>query len=98
MREATALLKHLDNPVRILSFPVSDIIAYAVPFFVGTLFDSLLIVPAGGIGLVLIAKKILKRFPRFYGMRFLYWSLPTQRFNRMMKIKLPFSNKRFWVN
>lgn len=92
-----AVLKHLDEPVRILSFSIGDLIGYLTPFFVGSLFDSLFVVPCLGIGCVFVIKKMLKRFPRFYAIRYLYWSLPTGKFNRMMKMNLPMSNKHFWV-
>lgn len=92
-----SILKHLDEPVRILSFSISDLVGYLAPFFVGSLFDSLFVVPLIGIASVFLAKRMLKRFPRFHGIRFLYWFLPTRRFNRMLKVNLPPSNKHLWV-
>ena len=97
MRDAQVLLKHLDAPVRILSFSIGDLIAYATPIFVGSLFDSLILIPVGGITLVLLVKRGLKKFPPFYAVRFLYWSLPTKRFNQVLKVNLPASNKHLWV-
>ena len=91
------VLKHLDEPMRMLSFSIGDLAAYLIPFFVGSLLDSLFIVPGLGIIFVVILKKVLKKFPRFYAIRYLYWSLPTERFNRMMKMNLPPSHKHFWV-
>jgi len=91
------LLKRLDAPVRFLSFSLNDLIAYLAPFFLGALFDSVFIVPSAGIALVLLMKKILKKFPRFYAIRFLYWSLPTGAFNRGLRVYLPPSHKRIWV-
>lgn len=91
------LLKRLDAPVRFLSFSMNDLLAYLAPFFVGTLFDSIFIVPATGMGLVFLLKKLLKKFPKFYAIRYLYWSLPTGAFNRAVGVKLPHSNKRIWV-
>ena len=92
-----AILKHLDEPVRILSFSIGDLVGYLAPFFIGSLFDSLFVVPLIGIASVFLAKRLLKRLPRFHGIRFLYWSLPTRRFNRMLKVNLPPSNKHLWV-
>jgi type IV conjugative transfer system protein TraL len=91
------LLRHLDAPVRFLSFTASDFIAYLMPFFLGALLDSLFVVPALGIGFVFLVKKMVKRFPRFYVMRFLYWSLPTRRMNRLLRIDWPASHKRIWI-
>ena len=97
MRDQTTLLKHLDAPMRILSFSISDLIAYAAPFFIGSLFDSLFVIPVFGVILVLLGKKLTRRLPKFYAIRFLYWFLPTRRFNRVLKVNLPPSNKHFWV-
>jgi type IV conjugative transfer system protein TraL len=94
---ANSILKKLDNPVRILSFSIGDLVAYLSPFFIGSLFDSLFVVPLIGVVTIFLVKRVLQRFAKFYVMRFLYWSLPTKRFNKMLKIKLPPSNKHLWV-
>jgi type IV conjugative transfer system protein TraL len=91
------LLKRLDAPVRFLSFSMNDLIIYLSPFFVGALFDSIFFVPAIGMGLVLLMKKLLKKFPRFYAIRYLYWSLPTGPFNCALGVKLAPSNRRIWI-
>ncbi len=90
------LLKHLDAPVRFLSFTTNDLIAYLMPFFIGALMDSLFVVPVVGAFAITMTKKALKRFPKFYGIRYFYWSLPTKRFNRILRIHLPPSHKRIW--
>lgn len=92
-----SVLKHLDDPVRILSFSIGDLIGYLAPFYVGSLFDSLFMIPVLGITSVFLLKKGLRRFPRFYSIRWLYWSLPTRRFNRLMKVDLPPSHKQLWM-
>lgn len=94
---SNAILKHLDEPVRILSFSVADLIGYLTPFFIGSLFDSLFVIPVIGIASVFLVKRMLKRFPKFHGIRFLYWSIPTRRFNRLLRVNLPPSNKQLWV-
>ncbi len=91
------LLKRLNAPLRFLSFSMNDVIAYLTPFFAGALFDSIFFVPAIGIGCVLFLKKILKKFPKFYAIRYLYWSLPTGVFNGAVKVKFPPSHKRIWM-
>jgi type IV conjugative transfer system protein TraL len=93
----STIFKHLDEQVRILSFSVSDLIGYAVPFFIGALFDSLFVIPVVGILVILSFKRLLRRFPKFYGIRLLYWMLPTHRFNRIMRVNFPESHKRFWM-
>jgi len=83
--------------MRILSFSVGDLISYLSPFFIGSMMDSLFIVPVIGIFLVFFIKKILKKFPKHYVMRWIYWSLPSKQFNKMLKTSLPPSHKRLWV-
>lgn len=92
-----AILKKLDNPVRILSFSIGDLMAYLAPFFIGSLLDSMFFIPVIGIILMFLSKKVLRRFSKFYVMRVLYWSLPTKQFNKILKVKLPPSHKRFWI-
>jgi type IV conjugative transfer system protein TraL len=91
------LLKRLDAPVRFLSFSMNDLLSYLAPFFAGALFDSIFIVPVAGMGIVFLMKKLLKKFPKFTAIRYLYWSLPTGAFNRALGVNLPPSNKRIWV-
>lgn len=90
------LLKHLDTPVRILSFSIPAMVGYAAPFFVGSMLDSLLIIPLFGLISIYLTKRFLRRFPKFYLMRHLYWTIPTARFNKLLKVSLPPSSKRFW--
>jgi type IV conjugative transfer system protein TraL len=91
------LLRHLDNPVRILSFSVNDLMGYMMPFVIGALFNSLLVIPTIGLIIVYFGKKALRRFPKFYLIRSLYWSLPTSKYNKLIRISWPSSSKRLWV-
>ena len=91
------LLKRLDAPVRFLSFSIGDVALALVPIFLGALFDSLFLIPVFGLSILFFLRGALKRLPRFYAIRFLYWSLPTQRFNRFLRVKFPPSNQRFWI-
>lgn len=91
------LLKYLDSPVRILSFTITDIVGYLSPFFFGAIFDSLLIIPMCSLIAMYFVKKALRRFPRFFLLRSLYWHLPTKQFNKSVKILWPSSSKRLWV-
>jgi type IV conjugative transfer system protein TraL len=97
MKNQHVVLKHLDNPIRILSFSVSDLIAYLAPFFVGSFFDSMFIIPLGGLLIVFVSKRLLRRLPKFCLIRFWYWNLPTKSVNRMFKSSFPDSNKRYWA-
>ncbi len=91
------LLKRLDAPVRFLSFTLGDVAAAIIPIFLGALFDSLLIIPVFGLSLLFFIRKAFRRLPKFYAIRFLYWALPTRRFNNFLGIKLPPSNQRLWI-
>lgn len=91
------VLKKLDSPVRILSFSIGDLVAYLSPFFIGSMLDSLFVVPAIGIVLMVFIKRTLRKFPKHYIMRYLYWALPTERFNKMLKVNLPPSSKHLWI-
>lgn len=88
------LLKHLDQPIRILSLSIPDLVGYLIPFFLGALLDHLLLVSAGGMISVYFLKRALKKFPRFYLLRSIYWSLPSSAYNRITKTSLPPSAKR----
>lgn len=91
------LLKHLDSPIRILSLSVHDLMGYITPFLVGALFDSLIIIPLSGLMILYGAKRVLKRFPHFYFMRYLYWAFPTSKYNKIARISWPSSSIRLWV-
>jgi len=91
------LLKHLDSPVRILSLSINDMIGYLSPFFVGAIFDSLLIIPVCGLIAIYFIKRVVRRFPRFYLLRSMYWGFPTQRYNKIVGVRWPHSSKRHWV-
>lgn len=92
-----SLLRHLDAPVRFLSFTMGELAGYLMPFFLGALVDSIFVVPAVGLAVVGGIRKIGKRFPRFYAMRLLYWSLPTSSFNKILRVGLPPSHQRLWI-
>ncbi|MBX9744361.1 MAG: type IV conjugative transfer system protein TraL [Chlamydiales bacterium] len=96
-QKQTAVIKYLDNPIRVLSFSIPDLIAYLSPFFVGSFFDSMFVIPFAGLVGVFIVKRVLQRLPRLYLFRFWYWRLPTKSVNRMCKSSFPSSNKRYWV-
>lgn len=97
MSSPRLVLKHLNNPIKILSFSLHDLALYLGPFFLGSLFDSMFIIPVGGLLIAFTLKRLFKRLPRYYIIRFLYWTLPTSKYNRLLKTVLPPSNKRFWV-
>lgn len=97
MEKQHVVIKHLDNPIRFLSLTFPDLVAYLSPFFVGSFFDSMFVIPFCGLVGVIIVKRLMKRLPRFYLLRFWYWSLPTKSVNRMFKSSFPASNKRYWV-
>lgn len=97
MQKLHVVIKHLDNPIRFLSLSLPDLLAYLCPFFIGSFFDSMFVIPFFGLVGVVTTKKILGRLPRRYLSRFLYWNLPTAKLNRMMKTSFPDSSKQHWI-
>lgn len=97
MSTTTPVINHLNNPVKILTFSLNDLIFYSAPFLVGSLMDSLVAVPLSGLLLVYAIRRLLRRLPRFYFLRALYWHFPTSKYNRLLKTALPPSHKRLWV-
>lgn len=91
------LLKYLDSPIRFLSFSLQDFILYCAPFFIGVFFDSILIVPLSGYIILYFIKKALKPLPKFFLMRYMYWAIPTKKYQKLLKVVLPPSSKRLWV-
>ena len=91
------VIKYLDAPMRFLSFSLQDLVGYSLPFFVGALVDDMLVVPLIGLSISIMIKRTLNRLPKFYCLRMLYWSLPTQRFNKLFRANFPPSHQRFWV-
>ena len=92
-----SILKHLDSPIRILSFDAKDLALLLLPLIVGAFFDSILLFSSVGWCLIFFVKKALKRAPKFYLVRLLYRKLPTERLNRFFKWNLPSSHKKMWV-
>lgn len=92
-----AILKYLDNPIRIISVSVNDLIGYIAPFIIGGICDSLFIVPITGLFSIYLLKRFLKKYPRYYFIRYLYWAFPTVRYNKLFQVDLPDSSKRMWV-
>lgn len=98
MEEKKRVLNYLDKEMRFITISIGNLMSYSIPFVIGTFCDSLFIIPALGTILVFGFKKFAKRFPKFYIIRSLYWNLPTKRFNKLLKVSLPSSHKRFWVS
>ena len=97
MMKGITLLKHLDNPMRVITFSVNELIAYAIPFFLGIMVDSFFFISCLGMGLVYMTNKYMRRLPKFYLTGLIYWSLPTSKLNKILKLNLPSSAKRFLV-
>lgn len=97
MSTSHSVIKYLDSPIRILAFSIQDVMLFAAPFLIGSLFDSFLILPGCGIALIVIIKKLLKRSQKYMLVRLMYWKLPTRRFNKLFRTKLPPSNLRLLV-
>ena len=97
MNQDQPLIKYLDEPIRILKFSLHDIATLTVPIFIGLIFDSVVLIPGLGIGCVLMVKKLMRKFPKFYFTRWLYWVMPTKAFNKGRHVNLPNSSVRKWT-
>ncbi len=84
------ILKNLDNPTVLLLFTVQD---WALLFLTNHVLISLII----GIPMVKILRKNLKKVPRFYFKRLLYWIFPVSQFNKRAKDNLPPSHVHTWI-
>lgn len=91
------ILKHLDAPIRVLSFSLNDLVIYALPLFIGSFLDDMLLLPSLGFLTIYAGKKMVRKFPRYYLINFLYWNLPTKQYRKIFRTKLIPSEKRFWV-
>jgi len=91
------ILKHLDAPIRILSFSLNDLLLYALPIFIGSFLDDMFVIPLVGLLTVFSLKRVCQRIERFYLINMLYWYLPTTRYNRLFKTQLIPSEKRIWM-
>lgn len=91
------VIKHLDSPMRILNFSIQELVTYLAPFFVGALFDSLFIIPSIGIVVLVLSKRVTKRMPRRFLIRYLYWVFPTAQYNKLGKVQFPGSHIRTWI-
>ena len=92
-----AVIKHLDSPIRVLTFSAKDILVYSTPVLAWGLFDLPTAAVAVAYLLLVLFRKLTKKAPKFAAVRFAYWNLPTKMFNRSLKASFPESNKRHWI-
>jgi type IV conjugative transfer system protein TraL len=69
------ILKHLDNPIRILFWDTGEFMFLALPFFAGILLSSVLVIVLG-ILLFPFYKRFKRRFQRGHLIALTYWNLP----------------------
>ena len=91
------ILKHLDHPIRFLSFEAKDLVFLILPIVLGGVFDSILMFSLIGWSTFFFVKRSLKRFPKFFLMRFLYRKLPTKNFNQLFNLKMLPTHKKMWM-
>jgi|GEM_PF-1731092 len=91
------VIKTLDNPTRILFWDLPDFVLLVLPFFLGMLLESSLILIGGLMGRLLM-KKVLRKMPKAYLKRAAYWYLPTRIMNHLLKTDLPPSHVRRFMH
>jgi type IV conjugative transfer system protein TraL len=78
------ILKHLDNPTRILFWDSNEVLLLVFPFFLGVLVGSMILMLAGVIALPAF-RRVKKLYPKGFLLAWMYWSLPycyVVKFNR----------------
>lgn len=91
------ILKHLDHPIRFLSFEVRDLVLLIFPIILGGVFDSILMFSLIGWSLFFFIKKALKRSPKFFLIRLLYRKIPTKNFNKLFNLNMLPAHKKMWI-
>ena len=94
MDNRNLIFKTMDNTPRMIFWGVDEFIIMTVPFFLGVLVGSLLIMLSGFV-LKRFYSRWKKRYPRGLLKHAFYWNMPTKAFNKAGIFKrLPQSHKR----
>lgn len=89
--------KHLDNPKMLMGMALSDLLSLAIPLYAGICLKKFLLFALLGSALFILKRKIARTLPKYYITGLLYWHFPTAVFNRLFKVNLPPSHKRFYL-
>lgn len=97
MKESAAFYKYLDNPKMLMGMALSDLLSLAIPLYVGMCLKKLILFGILGLTLFTLRRKAAKTLPKYYLTGLVYWYIPGSIFNRLFKVKLPPSHKRFYL-
>lgn len=97
MKESAAFFKYLDNPKMLMGMALSDLLSLAIPLYVGMCLKKLILFGVLGLALFTLRRKVARTLPKYYLTGLVYWYIPGSIFNRLLKVKLPPSHKRFYL-
>ena len=97
MKENGSFYKHLDNPKMLMGMALSDLLSLAIPLYAGICLKKFILFGILGLSLFSLRRKVSKTLPKYYLTGLVYWSIPGPVFNRLFKVKLPPSHKRFYL-
>lgn len=86
--ESTIIIKTLDNTPRLLFWKIDSFALVTIPFLIGSLFGSFLVM-SQGVFIYLLYRRFKRRYPGLNIKHLAYWSLPTGK-----KVLFPPSHKR----
>jgi len=97
MKEQTTFYKYLDNPKMLMGMAIQDLLSLAIPLYAGICLKKLILFGVVGLALFTLRRKIARTLPKYYLTGLVYWYIPGSVFNRIFKVKLPPSHKRFYL-
>ncbi|WP_194848408.1 type IV conjugative transfer system protein TraL [Candidatus Neptunochlamydia vexilliferae] len=89
--------KYLDNPKMLMGMALTDLLSLAIPLYMGICLKKFILFALIGGSLFMMRRKVARALPKYYLIGLIYWHLPTTVFNRMFKVALPPSHKRFYL-
>ncbi|MGE0198157.1 MAG: type IV conjugative transfer system protein TraL [Parachlamydiales bacterium] len=97
MKEGAGFYKYLDNPKMLMGMAISDLLSLAIPLYAGICLKKFILFGILGAALFSLRRKIARALPKYYLTGLVYWYIPGSVFNRLFKVKLPPSHKRFYL-
>lgn len=91
------VIKRLDAPAMFITIPVADLWLFSLPTIATLVMTSSVLATLSILILMKLLKKMMRRLPKKYGRRFLYWYLPTKVFNRILGTRFAPSHVDQWL-
>jgi len=97
MTDQNHFYKYLDNPKMLMGMALQDLLSLAIPLYTGICLKKLFLFALLGGVFFALRRKIARTLPKYYLTGMIYWYFPTAVFNRIFKVKLPPSHRRFYL-